>query len=136
RVAQALDDEADLAAEGVALQVAHPRQIELVDKLAVNQPLELLEALAGAALQPGLGDGAGAADAGIAQTSQTALQTQHGCFLWLLRIVLVSGYCLHHSRLTIHDSPLQRNEKNPRRSFFCSAGVLPHRVSASCSRLC
>ena len=44
-VAQALDDQADLAAERVALQVADARQVELVDQLAVDEPLELLEAL-------------------------------------------------------------------------------------------
>ncbi len=42
-VAQVLDDEADLAAQRVALQVADARQVELVDELAVDAALELLE---------------------------------------------------------------------------------------------
>ena len=43
-VAQALDDQADFAAQRVAVQVADPRQVELIDQLAVDQSLELLEA--------------------------------------------------------------------------------------------
>src|SRR5439155_26306100 len=44
-VAQALDNEANFAAERIAGQVAHAREIQLVHELAVDQPLELLEAL-------------------------------------------------------------------------------------------
>ncbi len=42
-VAQVLDDEANLAAERISLEVADLRQVEFVDQLAVNQPLERLE---------------------------------------------------------------------------------------------
>ena len=42
-VAQVLDDQADLAAQRVAFQVADARQVELVDQLAVDAPLELFE---------------------------------------------------------------------------------------------
>ena len=42
-VAEVLDDQADLAAQRVAFQLAHPRQVELVDELAVDALLELLE---------------------------------------------------------------------------------------------
>ena len=45
RVAQALDDQADFAAERVALQVAHARQVELIDQLAVDEPFEFFKAL-------------------------------------------------------------------------------------------
>jgi hypothetical protein len=38
-----LDDQADLAAEDVAFQLAHLRQVELVDQLAVDSLLEFLE---------------------------------------------------------------------------------------------
>ena len=38
-VAQVFDDEADFAAQHVAFQVAHARQVELVDQLAVNRRL-------------------------------------------------------------------------------------------------
>ena len=44
-VAQPLDDEADLAAQRVAFQVADPRQVELIDQLAVDEPFQFLEAL-------------------------------------------------------------------------------------------
>ena len=42
-VAQVLDDQADFAAQRVAVQVADARQVELVDELAVDEPLEFLE---------------------------------------------------------------------------------------------
>ncbi len=42
-VAEVLDNQADFAAKRVALQFAHPRQVELVDQLAVDALLELLE---------------------------------------------------------------------------------------------
>ena len=48
-VAQVLDDQADVAAQGVAVQVADARQVELLDQLAVDVPLQLLEALVAAA---------------------------------------------------------------------------------------
>ena len=44
-VAQALDDQANFAAQRVAFQVADARQVELVDQLAVDEPFEFLEAL-------------------------------------------------------------------------------------------
>ena len=40
-----LDDQADLAAQHVAFQLADPRQVELVDQLAVDPLLEFLEFL-------------------------------------------------------------------------------------------
>ena len=43
-VAEMLDDQADLAAEHVAFQFADPRQVELVDQLAVDPLLQGLEA--------------------------------------------------------------------------------------------
>ena len=46
-VAQVLDDEADLAAERVAFELAEARQVELVDQLAVDQPLQLFEFVLG-----------------------------------------------------------------------------------------
>ena len=42
-VAQVLDHQANLAAQHVALQIAHAREVELVDELVVNPPLELIE---------------------------------------------------------------------------------------------
>ena len=42
-VAEMLDDQSDLAAQRVAFQLAHPRQIELVDQLAVDALLQFLE---------------------------------------------------------------------------------------------
>src|SRR5262249_37346029 len=83
-VAQARDDQADLAAEGVALEVADARQVEAIDELAVDEPLELLEALGALAVAPGqrvaqaalARDGAAAAltDAGdIGQAVQASL---------------------------------------------------------------
>ena len=42
-VAQMFDDQADFAAQHVALQLADSRQVELVDQLAVNAALEILE---------------------------------------------------------------------------------------------
>ena len=42
-VAQVLDDQADLAAQHVAFQLADARQVELVDQLAVDPLLEVLE---------------------------------------------------------------------------------------------
>ena len=42
-VAQVLDDQADLAAQRVAFELSHLGQIELVDQLAVDALLELLE---------------------------------------------------------------------------------------------
>jgi len=43
-VAEVLHDQADLATQYVAFQLAHPRQVQLVDKLAVDPLLQLLEA--------------------------------------------------------------------------------------------
>ena len=42
-VAEVLDDQADLAAQHVAFQLADARQVELVDELAVDPALEVLE---------------------------------------------------------------------------------------------
>jgi hypothetical protein len=44
-VAQVLDDEANLLAEHVARQLADAGQVELIDELAVDLPLEVLELL-------------------------------------------------------------------------------------------
>ena len=52
-VAQVLDDQADLAAQRVAFQVADARQVELVDQLAVDEALQLLEALGALAIAAG-----------------------------------------------------------------------------------
>ena len=46
-VAQALDDQADFAAQRVAGQVADPRQVELIDQFAVDVPFQFFEALVG-----------------------------------------------------------------------------------------
>ena len=43
-VAEVLDDQADLAAQHVAFQLAHLGQVELVDQLAVDPLLEFFEA--------------------------------------------------------------------------------------------
>jgi hypothetical protein len=43
RVAQVLDDQSDFAAKHVPFELANARQVELVDELAVNLPLELVE---------------------------------------------------------------------------------------------
>ncbi len=43
-IAQAFDHQANFAAQRVAGQVADARQVELVDQLAVNEPLEIFEA--------------------------------------------------------------------------------------------
>ena len=42
-VAQVLDDQADFAAQHVAFQLADAGQVELVDELAVDLALELVE---------------------------------------------------------------------------------------------
>src|SRR5262249_13098861 len=88
--AQPLHDEADLTLERVALEVADARQVELVDQLAVDEALELLEALHALAVggvvaaHRHAGQSAQAAPtglaggAGIAQAIQTPLQTRHG----------------------------------------------------------
>ena len=44
-VAQAFDHQADLAAKRVPLKIADPGQVQLIDQLAVDQPLKVLEAL-------------------------------------------------------------------------------------------
>src|SRR5262249_38210038 len=72
-VAQAFDDEADLAAEGVPLQVADARQVELIDQFAVDQPLEFFKTLGALALQASLA-GAKTAQAVLAQATQSSLQ--------------------------------------------------------------
>ena len=45
RVAQAFDDQADLAPQGVAGQVADLREVKFVDQLAVNEPFKFFKAL-------------------------------------------------------------------------------------------
>ena len=55
-VAQAFDDQADFAAQRVAGQVADARQVELVDELAVDDPFEFFEALAGLRSAPRRGE--------------------------------------------------------------------------------
>src|SRR5262249_507585 len=93
-VAQALDHEADLAAERVAGQVADARQVELIDELAVNEPLELFEALARAAFQPRFPHPPRPADVRVAaaQIPQTALQTRHGAVPWCCYSVLIGEW--------------------------------------------
>src|SRR5207248_3713784 len=85
RVAEALDDEADFAAEGVALQVADLGQVELVNQFRVDDPLEVLKALEG--LLPLLLAGHGAAGAAVVAAAlavivadHSAGEARHDCF--------------------------------------------------------
>ena len=43
RVAQVLDDQADFPSQDVAFQLSDARQVELVDKLGMDSPLDVLE---------------------------------------------------------------------------------------------
>jgi len=82
-VAQALHHQADLAAEGVALQIADARQVELIDQLLVDEALQFLETLVRLPVHARLAGGQAAqavrAAALARQAVQPSLQTRHGC---------------------------------------------------------
>ena len=80
-VAQPLDDQADLAAERLAFQVADPRQVELIDQLAVDEAFEFFEALGAL---PGAADRSHQAAGGRRRRSARSARVANVTWLWNL----------------------------------------------------
>src|ERR1019366_8366184 len=84
RVAQALDDRADFAAQGVAGQIADAREIEFIHELAVDDAFEFFEvfaaAIAAGARRARTADAAMVGGAVATCRGEATLQSRHCCF--------------------------------------------------------